>query len=94
MQDLPLTPAQCRGGRAMLDWKQDRLAEMAGVSRPVVVDFERETRIPMPQNLAAIRRALEAAGLAFIERNGGGRGVRFTEPESEEADLGDPTSDV
>ena len=64
----------------MLAWKQEELAEKAGVSRPVVVDFERETRIPMPQNLVALRRAMEDAGLEFIEQDGGGRGVRFRLP--------------
>ena len=31
-------------------------------------------------NEAAIRAALEAAGVEFIERNGGGPGVRLREP--------------
>ena len=68
----------------MLAWKQEELAERAGVSRPVVVDFEKETRIPMPQNLAALRRAMEDAGLEFIEQNSGGRGVRFRLPMPEQ----------
>ena len=32
-------------------------------------------------NEAAIRRALEAAGVDFIEDNGGGEGVRFRKPQ-------------
>ena len=31
-------------------------------------------------NDLAVRRALEAAGVAFIEENGGGAGVRFAKP--------------
>ena len=42
-----------------------------------VVDFERSARLPHPNNLAAIRAALEAAGVQFIEENGGGAGVRL-----------------
>jgi hypothetical protein len=32
-------------------------------------------------NEAAIRRAFEAAGIDFIEENGGGEGVRFRKPQ-------------
>lgn len=60
------------------------LAEKAGVSRPTVVDFEREARNPMRQNLEALRRCFEVAGLEFIDRNGHGRGVRFHQPDGDE----------
>ncbi|WP_231367909.1 helix-turn-helix transcriptional regulator [Acetobacter aceti] len=70
-----LSPAQCRGARAMLEWNQDRLAEAAGVSRPTIKDFERGARTPHPNNLAAIRAALEAAGVEFT--NGDAPGVRL-----------------
>ncbi len=36
--------------------------------------------MPFSQTLEAIRRAFEAHGLAFIDDNGGGRGVRFNAP--------------
>lgn len=61
----------------MLGWSQADLAERAKVSRPTVVDFEKGTRTPMPNNLAAIRSALEAAGVIFISENGDGPGVRL-----------------
>lgn len=69
---------QCRGARAMLGWSQSELAEAADVSRATVVDFERGARVPHRNNLAAIRRALETAGIEFISENGGGPGVRLT----------------
>jgi transcriptional regulator with XRE-family HTH domain len=75
-----LTPSQCRGARAMVGWSQTQLAEAAKVSRPTVVDFERGARTPYPNNLAAIRTALEAAGVEFIAENGGGAGVRLRKP--------------
>lgn len=61
----------------MLGWSQTALAEAAKVSRATVVDFERGLRIPHRNNLIAIREALEAAGIQFIEENGGGPGLRL-----------------
>lgn len=72
-----LTADQCRGARAMLNLSQDQLAAAAGVARATVADFERGSRRPVPNNLAAIQRALEAAGVEFIAENGGGPGVRL-----------------
>lgn len=63
----------------MLGISQRQLAEVARVSRPTIVDFEREARVPHPNNLEAIRSALEAAGVEFIPENGGGPGVRLTQ---------------
>ena len=77
LKEFALTPAQCRGARAILSWSQSGLAEQARVARQTVVDFERGARTPYPNNLAAIRAALEAAGVEFIEENGGGPGVRL-----------------
>ena len=61
----------------MLGISQGDLAEAAKVSRQTVVDFERGARTPYPNNLAAIRAALEAAGVMFVPENGGGAGVRL-----------------
>jgi transcriptional regulator with XRE-family HTH domain len=61
----------------MLNISQTDLAAAANVSRQTVVDFERGVRTPYPNNLSAIRAALEAAGVEFIEENGGGPGVRL-----------------
>ncbi|NHO34507.1 helix-turn-helix domain-containing protein [Acetobacter fallax] len=61
----------------MLEWSQEKLADASGVSRPTIKDFERGARTPHPNNLAAIRTALESAGVEFIAENGGGAGVRL-----------------
>lgn len=61
----------------MLGISQTELASAASVSRQTVVDFERGARTPYPNNLSAIRTALEAAGVEFIAENGGGVGVRL-----------------
>lgn len=78
-----ITSAQCRASRAMLDWTRERLAEASGVSKMTLADFETGKRNPYERTLADIRRALEAAGLEFIARNGGGSGVRFREREGD-----------
>ncbi len=56
---------------------QATLAAAASVSRNTVVDFEKGRRVPTTNNLAAIRAALESAGVEFIAENGGGAGVRL-----------------
>ena len=61
----------------MLDMSQSALADAAQVARQTVVDFERGARTPYANNLAAIRAALETAGVEFIAENGGGAGVRL-----------------
>jgi hypothetical protein len=42
--------------------------------------LEMEEGTPQRRTLAAIRAALEAAGVEFIEENGGGPGVRLRRP--------------
>ena len=72
-----MTPAQCRGARELLKWNQDELASAAQVSGVTVRNFENEKSSPQRASLAMIRSALEAAGVEFIEQNGGGPGVRL-----------------
>lgn len=71
-----MSPAQCRAARALIDWTQPRLAEAAGLGLSTVVDFERERRKVSADAEAAIRAALEAAGVIFVAENGQGEGVR------------------
>jgi transcriptional regulator with XRE-family HTH domain len=59
---------------------QAALAEAAKISRNTVVSFEKGQRVPGLNNLDAIRRALESAGVEFIAENGGGAGVRLAKP--------------
>ena len=70
-----ITPSQCRAARALLDMDQAILAEAAAVSRNVIIDFEKGRRTPGRNNLAAIKRALEDAGVEFT--NGDAPGVRL-----------------
>ncbi|TAL01849.1 MAG: XRE family transcriptional regulator [Rhodospirillaceae bacterium] len=73
----PITPEQSRAARALLDWSQERLAEKAELSGGSVRHFEKGRQPLSPNNLAAVRAALEKAGVEFIAENGGGAGVRL-----------------
>jgi hypothetical protein len=52
------------------------LAAAADVAPDTIVRFERGEDL-RDRTVAAIRNALEAAGVEFIAENGGGRGVRL-----------------
>ncbi|MBV8897076.1 MAG: helix-turn-helix transcriptional regulator [Acidobacteriaceae bacterium] len=72
---MKLTPEQSRAGRGLLDWSQTELGTRANLSESTIRDFEKGRRVPTTNNLAAIQRALEAAGVEFT--NGGQPGVRM-----------------
>ena len=63
------------------------MARRAVVPRDTIVDFEIGSRTPLPDSLAAIRAALEAVGVIFIDENGEGPGVGSGRCESDEAAL-------
>ena len=80
-----MTPEQCRAARGWLDWSQSDLAAAANVSLSTVRDFEKGRRVPIGNNLAAIRAALEAKGMGFVYADEGGKslacGVTYADPE-------------
>ncbi|MGO4840624.1 XRE family transcriptional regulator [Rhizobiaceae sp. 2RAB30] len=61
----------------MLDWTQPHLAKVSGLGLSTVVDFEKSRRAVSDDAITAIRSALEAAGVIFIDQNGNGPGVRL-----------------
>lgn len=63
--------------RAALGLTVKQLAELAAVSHDTVVRVEAGDEALKPRTVAAIRAALEAAGVEFIAENGGGAGVRL-----------------
>ncbi len=75
-----IDPAQCRGARGLLNMTQPKLARAAGLGLSTIVDFERKRRDVSPEAIAAIRHALEAAGIEFIDEDGGGAGARLRKP--------------
>lgn len=73
-----LTSEQARAARSLIDMTQRELASKAGVSQPLIADFERGKRTPHLNNLLSIRRVLEEAGVEFIPADErGGPGVRL-----------------
>jgi len=65
-----LTAEQSRAARGWLDWSQEELAKRAHVSLSTVRDFEKGRRSPIPNNLEALRRAINAAGVQLVYRQG------------------------
>ena len=72
-----ITIAQIRAGRGLLKWTQSTLAHHATISAATLNMIENETVRPRESTLAAIRQALERAGVQMIDENGIGVGVRF-----------------
>jgi predicted transcriptional regulator len=64
---MTITPAQTRAARALLQWSQRDLAAHAEVGTSTVAEFESEQITPRRASLAAMRRALEQAGITFID---------------------------
>ena len=60
-----MSPEQCRAGRGWLNWSQHDLAVKAQVSASTIRDFEAGKRVPHPNNMVAIRAALEAEQIWF-----------------------------
>lgn len=74
-----MTPEQCRAARALKNISQDGLAKLSGIAISTIVPFEKGQRSPRSATVVAIKEALEAQGIEFIEENGGGAGVRLVQ---------------
>jgi transcriptional regulator with XRE-family HTH domain len=72
---MSITGSQCRAARGLIGMDQNTLAEAASVARGTLIDFEKGKRTPGANNIDAIARALEAAGVEFT--NGKQPGVRM-----------------
>jgi hypothetical protein len=75
----PLTSAQLRAARALIRWSAEGLARHSAVGVTTIRRAElteNQTSLTAANN-QALRRALEAAGVEFIDENGGGPGVRL-----------------
>jgi transcriptional regulator with XRE-family HTH domain len=69
---------QLRAARGLLGWSQSELASRAGLSLPTVKRLEGGFGPRVSDEVRVrLREAIEAAGIEFIEENGGGAGVRF-----------------
>jgi hypothetical protein len=83
----PLASSQIRAARALLKWTVDDLAREAALGRNTILRAEvadGQTSLTTANDLA-IRRALEAAGVEFIDEDGGGAGVRLRKRHTKKA---------
>ena len=73
-----ITPKQIKAARALLGWEQTDLAGKSQVSLGSIGNIEREATDPKASTLTKIQRALESAGIEFI--NSDAPGVRLKSP--------------
>jgi transcriptional regulator with XRE-family HTH domain len=71
-----MKPIQLRMARAAVGWGVRELAEKAGVTANTVTRIENGSDARQ-STMDSLQQALEAAGVEFIEENGGGPGVRL-----------------
>ena len=76
---LVLRSEVIRAARALLRWEQRDLADASSVSLPTIKRLESQpgAMAAHMSTVSALRKALEAAGIEFIDENGGGPGVRL-----------------
>jgi transcriptional regulator with XRE-family HTH domain len=71
-----MSPEQSRAARGWLGWSQLELARRANVAVGTVRSFEAGQREPMVNNVAAMRRVIEAAGVRLLfDRQGDPAGI-------------------
>jgi hypothetical protein len=75
----PLNSAQIRAARALLRWSAAELAREAALGLATIkrAELADDKTSMTTANDLAVRRTLEAAGVEFIDENGGGPGVRL-----------------
>ena len=73
-----LTPEQLRAARVLIRWTRKRLSEEAGVPLKTTEAFEQGRTSPMMRTEHKWRRALERAGVVFLDADDEwGPGVRL-----------------
>ena len=74
-----VSPEQCRAARAWLGWSQEELAKRARIGLSTLKDFEGGKRVPMRNNLEALRSVLEGAGIGLLsDEKGRPHGITAT----------------
>ncbi len=74
-----ITAGQLKAARGLLGWNQDQLAAVSGVAISTIRRMEgKDGRIGgYAENVWKVQKAIEDAGVVFINENGGGAGVRL-----------------
>jgi ribosome-binding protein aMBF1 (putative translation factor) len=74
---------QVRAARALLNWEQEMLAEKALVALTALKRLESERRLPVHESTRdQVRRALESAGVLFVESSRGRGVMLLNEPHN------------
>jgi transcriptional regulator with XRE-family HTH domain len=80
-----LTPDQLRAARALVKWSREDLSNRSGVAAMTIKGFELLGADSKISTLNKVRRALETAGVEFIDEGAksdeGGPGVRLRSPK-------------
>ena len=83
-----MSPEQSRAARGWLGWSQGELAKQAHVALRTVASFERGEITPRYNNVTAMQRAIEAAGVRLIfSKDGSAAGIlqKNSDPDFSEA---------
>jgi hypothetical protein len=80
-----VTPAQLRAARGLLNWSVSELSEKTGLAMNTVRKAEdvRAYKSVNKANSQLLRSTLEAEGVAFIDADALGVGVRLRDPQFE-----------
>jgi len=76
LYSVPMKPVQLKMARAAVGWGVRELAKKAGVTANTVTRIENGADAKQ-STMDRLQHALEAAGIEFIQENGGGPGVRL-----------------
>jgi DNA-binding XRE family transcriptional regulator len=78
-----ITRRQIAAARALARIEQADLAKAANISVPTLrrMEASESPALGMANNVAAVRTALESAGVIFVDENGEGHGVRCKRPQ-------------
>jgi DNA-binding XRE family transcriptional regulator len=68
-----ITGQQVKGARRLLRWTQDALAAEVRVSPTTIAHFEAGRRQPSLLTVSTLQRALEEAGVEFVEGEPGAK---------------------
>ncbi len=80
-----ITVAQLRAARGLLGWNQSELAEVSGLALSTIKRMEGSEGLlrGTAKNVWKVQRALDDAGVIFIDEDGGGPGVRLRKRRGE-----------
>lgn len=67
---MPITTAQIRGARGILNWSQSDLADRTGISATSIGSIENGQSTPRANTLQTIQKAFENAGIEFLGTDG------------------------